>query len=108
MKSNVKNRNRGKSTKGISFVLTYHPKLKPLNKILTKNLYLLYMDKEVQKVFTLKPMISFCSDRKLSKYLVRPKMYPIKKTVGSKNHGSKCCEVCINVNDTSTFTSTVT
>ena len=105
---NVNNRNRGKSIKGISFVLTYHPKLKSLSKILTKNLYLLYMDKEVKKVFTRKPIISFRSARKLSNYLVRAKMYPIERIVGSKNCGSKRCEVCINVNETSTLTSTVT
>ena len=66
------------------------------------------MDKEVKKIFTPKPMISFCSARKLSNYLLRAKMYPIERIVGSKNCGSKRCEVCINVNETSTFTSTVT
>ena len=107
---NVNNRNRGNSIKGVSFVLSYHPKLKSLNKILTKNLHLLCMDKEVQKVFTPKPMISFLSSRKLSNSLVRAKMYPIERTVGSKNCVSKCCKVCIciNVNETATFTSTVT
>ena len=54
---NVTNRNRVKSIKGVPFVLTYHLKLKSLNKILIKNLYLLDMDKEVKKVFTPKPMI---------------------------------------------------
>ena len=70
--SNVKNRNRGKYVIGFSFV--YHPRLKSLNNILIKNLYLPYMDKEVKKVFTPKPMISFRSTRKLSNYLVRAKM----------------------------------
>ena len=76
-----------------SFVLTYHPELKSLNKIFTKNLYLLYMDKEVKKVVTPKPMICFCSARKLSNYLVRAKMYSMERTVGSKNCNSKRCEV---------------
>ena len=53
-------------------------------------------------------MISFRSARKLSNSLVRAKMYPIERIAGSKNCGSKCCEVCINVKETSTFTSTVT
>ena len=66
--SNVKNRNRGKSIKGVSFVLTYYPKLKSLDKILTKYLYLLHMDKVVKKVFTPKPMIAFWTARKLSNY----------------------------------------
>ena len=38
----------------------------------------------------------------------RANMYPIERTVVSKNCRSKRCEVCINVNETSTFTSTVT
>ena len=43
------------------------------------------MDKEVKKVFTPKPMISFRSARKLSNYLLRPKIYPIDRNVRSKN-----------------------
>ena len=66
------------------------------------------MDKEGEKAFTPKPMNSFRNSRKLSNYLVRAKMYPIDRVVGSKNSGSKRSEVCINVNETSTFTSTVT
>ena len=66
------------------------------------------MNKEVKKVFTPKSMMSFSSVRKLSNYLVRAKMYPIERIAGSKNCGSKRCEVCVNVNETSTFTSTVT
>ena len=61
-----------------------------------------------EKGFSTKPMISFRSARKLSNYLVRAKMYPINRIVGSKNCGSKRCEVCVNVNERSTFTSTVT
>ena len=59
-------------------------------------------------MFNPKPMISFRSARKLSSYLVRSKLYPTEKTVGSFQWGEKRCEVCINVNETSTFTSTVT
>ena len=66
------------------------------------------MDKEVKNVFTPKSIISFRFARKLSNYLVRTKMYHIEKTVGSKNFGSKHFELCVNVNDTSTLTSTVT
>ena len=76
---NINNRNRGKSIKGAPFVLTYHPKLKSLNKILTKKLYLLYIEKEMKNAFTPKPMISFRSARNLRNYFVRAKMYPIEK-----------------------------
>ena len=66
------------------------------------------MDKDVKRVFTPKRMISFRSARKLSSYLVRAKLYPTERTAGSFKCGGKSCEVCINVNETSTFTSTVT
>ena len=66
------------------------------------------MNNEVKKVFTLKPIISFRSARKMSSYLVRAKLYPKERTKGSFKRGSKCCEVCLNVTKTSTFTSTVT
>ena len=66
------------------------------------------MDNEVKRVFTRKPMISFRSARKLSSYLVRAKLYPTERTVGSHKCGGKRCEVCLNINEVSTFTSTVT
>ena len=65
------------------------------------------MDKEVKKVFTPKPMISFHSARKLSDYLLRPKMYPVDRSVGSKNYKSKRCEVSKNVKEASTLISTL-
>ena len=94
--------------KGVPLVLTYHPLFKSFGKIINKNIYLLYMNNEVKKVFTHKPMISFCSARKMSNYLVRTKLYPEEGTKGSFKCGSKRCEVCQNVNETSTFASTVT
>ena len=79
-----------------------------MTKVNLKHVDLLYMDKEVKRGFTPKPMISFRSARKLSSYLVRTKLYPTERTVVSYKCGGKCCEVCKNVNETSTFTSTVT
>ena len=94
--------------KGIPFVVTFHPKLKVLQNIINKHLYLLYMNYEVKKVFTSKPMVSFKSSRKISSYLVRAKLYPIERTVGSFKCGSKRCEVCKYITKTDTFTSSVT
>ena len=56
--------------KWVPFVATYPPKLKNLSKIIKNNLYLLYMNDEVKKTFTLSPMISFRSSRKISRYIV--------------------------------------
>ena len=66
------------------------------------------MDQEVKKVFTPKPMFSFRSARKLSSYLVRAKLYPVKRKVGSSECKGKRCQTCMNVNETDSFTSTVT
>ena len=88
--------------------MIYHPKLKSMKKVILKYLYLLYMDKEVKRVFTPKPMISFQSARKLSSYLVRAKLYPTERTLGSYNWDGKRCEVRINFNETSPLTSTAT
>ena len=49
-------------------------------------MYLLNMNEEVRKTFSPGPMVSFRSARKLSSYLVRAKLYPLQRKVGS----SKC------------------
>ena len=54
------------------------------------------------------PMITFRSSRKLSSYLVRAKLYPQERVTGSCKCRGKRCVVCLNVNETSTFTSSVT
>ena len=89
-------------------VVTYHPLLKSLSKIISKNLHLLYMDEEVKRVFTPGPMISFRSSRKLSSYLVRAKLYPTERVVGSFKCSKPRCLVCVNVTETNTFSSILT
>ena len=97
-----------KKSKGVPLVITFHPLLKDFGNIIHKNLYLLYMDQDAQRVFTPGPMITFRSARKLSSYLVRAKLCPLEKTVGSCKCYGKRCEVCDNVTETSNFTSTAT
>ena len=76
------NKNSNES-KGVPLVVTYHLLIKDLSKIISKNLHLLYIDEEVKKVFTPKPMVSYRSARKLSSYLVRAKIYPLERSVSS-------------------------
>ena len=66
------------------------------------------MNEDVKNVFTPAPMISFRSARKLSSYLVRAKLYPLERTVGSVQCKGKRCQTCHNVKETETFTSTTT
>ena len=54
------------------------------------------------------PMVSYRSSSKLSSYLVRAKLYPIDRIVGSKGCDKKQCEVYVNVCETDTLKSTVT
>ena len=111
MKKVIFNGNSGKSSnksKGVPFVLTYHPLLKKVNYIIRKHNHLLYMNEEVKKVFQPGPMVSFRSPRNLSSYLVRAKMYPIERKTGSCKCKGNRCQVCLNVSETETFTSTVT
>ena len=66
------------------------------------------MDQEAQRVFTTGPRIPFRSAWKLSSCLVRAKLHPLERTVGSCKYYGRRCEVCDNVTKTSTFTSSVT
>ena len=53
-------------------------------------------------------MVSFRGARKLGGHLVRAKLYPIEWSVGSFKCSGKRCQVCLNVTETKTFSSTVT
>ena len=97
-----------KTQEKVLFVLMYHPLFKSVGKLINKNLNLVYIDNKVKNVFTPKPKISFCSTRKMRSYLVKAKLYPGERIKSSLKCSSRCCEVFVNVNETSTFTSTVT
>ena len=104
--ANLQNKKR---EKGVLFVVTYHPILNSLSKIIRDSMYLLNMSEEVRKTFSPGPayMVSFWSAQKLSSYLVQAKLYPFQRKVGSSKCGKQHCEVCNNVTDTSVFISTV-
>ena len=74
-KSNNKN-------KDASFVLTYHPLFKKISCINRKHIHLLYMNVEVKKVSQPGPMVSFQCPRYLRNYLVRAKIYQMKRKAG--------------------------
>ena len=101
-------RRKEREKKRVPFVITYNPSLKNIGRIINQNLYILCINEEVKTVFTPAPMISFRSARKLSSYLVRAKLYPLERTVGSVRCKGKRCQICHNVKETKTFTSTTT
>ena len=93
-----------KTEKEISFVVTVHPRLKILQKIIDKKLYLPCMNEEIKRAFTPTSMISCKSSHKFCIHLVRAKSYPINRVVGCYKCGSNRCEVCKDITDTCTYT----
>ena len=91
---------RTKVGKGVPLVVTYYPLLKIIGKIINDNLYLLYMNEEFKHLFTPGPMVSFRRSRKISSYLVRAKLYPVERSVGSFNCKRPRCQICTYVNET--------
>ena len=51
------------------------------------------------------PFVSFRSARNLKSFLVRSKVYPLERKVGSTKCNGKRCQVCLNVRETDTFES---
>ena len=84
-----KGRSKTKSATGVSFVVTYHPRLKAQGKIIHKNLNLLYMNDEVKDIFISGLMVFFRISQKLSKYLMRARLYSLERTVDSRKCSKK-------------------
>ena len=89
--------------KGIPLVITYHSLLKDFACAIRKHLYILYLNKEVKEIFTPGPMVSFREKRKLGSYLVRAKLYPLERSVGSFECNGKLCQVYLNVRNKNIF-----
>ena len=53
-------------------------------------------------------MVSCRNARTSSSYFVRAKLYPLEQKRGSYKRGSSRCQVCKNIEETETFSSTVT
>ena len=91
----------------VSFVVT-HPHLKNISKIIEKHIKDLYADSYVRSVFTSLSFVYFCSVRNLRSHLVRSKLYPEERKIGTFHCNSPCCLTCNNVKEYDTFTSHVT
>ena len=89
----------------VPLVVTYNPNFKNLSFLIRKNLQFLYADPETERVFMPAPFVSFRSVRNLKSFLVRSKVHPIERKVGSAKCNGKRCQVCLNINETDTFES---
>ena len=93
---------------GVPFVVTYHPHLKNISKIIKKHIKHLRADPEVRSVFTPLPFVPFHSAQNLRSHLVRSKLYPQEQKKGSSKCNSPRCITCNNIKECNTFTSHVT
>ena len=95
--------NNSKKVNGVSLVVTYNLAFQNLFQVIRKNLQLLHADEEAKKMFSSVPFVSFRSTRNLKSYLIRSKIYPLERKIGSKKCKSKRCLVCLNVSETDDF-----
>ena len=82
----------GKET-GVPLIVTYHPHLHRLNKIMWKNLKHLQAAQIVKLVFTPAPFLSFLTALNLRSHLVQSKLYSYQRTTGSYKCNSLRCQV---------------
>ena len=90
---------------GIPLVVTYNPAFSNLSTALRKNFNILYSDAEIRMAFTPSSFVAYRSAQNLKSFLVRSKVYPLERTVGSSKCSSKRCRVCLNVSETNIFES---
>ena len=67
--SSYPNRCIGKMV-GVSLIVTYHPHLNGLNKMMQKNLTYLQANQTIKLLFTLLPFVSFCTVHNLQSHLI--------------------------------------
>ena len=84
---------------GAPFVITYHPHLKNISKIIKKHIKHIYVNPEVRSVFTPLLFVSFLSLRNLRSHLVRSKLYPQERKIGSSKFNSPRCHTCNNIKE---------
>ena len=63
VKLSQKGSNNSRGSKGVPFVITYHPYLNCRSRIIKDDLNILYMSREAKAVFSPGPMVSFRSAR---------------------------------------------
>ena len=104
VKFNIRETNRkNKGKNGVPFLVTYHPLLNSLYGIIRKNLHLLNMDQRVKQVFSSQRIVFFRSTHKSSSYLVRAKLYPLERRMGSCKCRCNRCQVCRSITETDMF-----
>ena len=93
---------------GVPLIVTYHPHLRGLNKIMRKNLKHLQADQTVKSVSTPATFVSFRTVRNLRSHLVGSKLSSLQHTIGSYKCNTSRCQVGKNIKECYEFSSHVT
>ena len=93
----------GPKKNGVALVLTFHPALENFNKVIRKHMTILHRDGTVKALFTPSPFVTYRTGYSLKNHLVRAKVYPLERTVGSQRCNKPRCLTCRNVKETCTF-----
>ena len=88
---------------GIPLVLTFHPNLHNFSTVIKKYLGILYRDPTVKALYTPSPFVSYRTSYSLKNHLVRAKVYPLERIVGSQKCNKSRCQTCNNVKESTTF-----
>ena len=99
---------KGQSTEAYvpPLVVTYHPALNGVSRIINKHFGILSETEDLKKVFSRRPLVSFRTGKTLRKELVRAKVNQGRReAVGCRGCGNSRCEVCLNIQNTNQFSS---
>ena len=93
----------------VAFVVTHHPELPKLQSIVRKHWDILGTSDRLQQAFPNEPVIAYRRPKNLKDLLVRAKVdLPPKVNGSSKQSVKPRCKVCLSIQQTNTFVSSVT
>ena len=93
----------GPKKNGVALVLTFNSVLENFNNVIRKHVTILYRDRAVKALFTPAPFVAYRTGYSLKSHLVRAKVYPLERIVGSQRCNKPRCQTCRNVTETCTF-----
>ena len=79
----LRDKSTNQESKGVPLLITFHSKFRSIGQLLSKHMHIIYIDQETRNIFTPGLVAKFCSARKLSSNLLRTKLNPIERIVGS-------------------------
>ena len=98
------------NTHRVPLVVTYHPELPNLSKILRDHLPTLHVSEKMKKAVPNAPLVAYRRPRSLNDLLVRASIRPLENVIyeGSRQCGRPRCKTCAHVKTGTEFTSAVT